>query len=223
MNAVITDGNEKANADVYISGAKAVLMGNVDTNPDDPSEKPLPPDIQDPCEDEFVVLTIHNIWDDWSNYDGIRPGNITIKVIGTVAGRDDLKIEKEIVLGADDAADAENIWSYSSDTLTFKGYVADEATGERLYYTYTVEYETPEGYVSETKVEDYYNFYITHYHRPDTGLLPGTDGTGIVLLNMVGILFLGGFAFMTYSKYGKKRRDLRDRKNKYIYLLKKEK
>ncbi|HIU50964.1 MAG TPA: hypothetical protein IAD22_08135 [Candidatus Limousia pullorum] len=223
VNAVITDGNEKANADVYISGAKAVLMGNVDTNPDDPSETPLPPDIQDPCEDEFIVLTIHNIWDDWSNYDGIRPGNITIKVIGTVAGRDDLKIEKEIVLGADDAADAENIWSYSSDTLTFKGYELDKETGERLYYTYTVEYETPEGYVSETKVEDYYNFYITHYHRPAPGFLPGTGGTGIVLLNMVGILFLGGFAFMTYSKYGKKRRDLRDRKNKYIYLLKKEK
>lgn len=214
VNAVITDGNEKANADVYISGAKAVLMGDVDTNPDDPSEKPLPPDIQDPCEDEFVVLTIHNIWDDWSDYDGIRPENITIKVIGTVAGRDDLKIEKEIVLNADNAVDTENIWSYSSDTLTFKGYELDKETGERLYYTYTVEYETPDGYVSETKVEDYYNFYVTHYHRPAPGFLPGTGGTGIALFNMVGILFLGGFAFMTYSKYGKKRGNLKNRKSK---------
>lgn len=213
QNAKLTDGENTVDANVYVSGAKAVLMGDVDTNPDDPSEEPLPPDIQDPCEDEYVKLTIHNIWDDWTDYDGIRPESITINIVGTIEGHDDLTINKEIVLNTSNAVDTDNIWSYNSDTLTFKGYVLDE-NGNRLYYTYTVEYTTPDGYVSTTRVEDYYNFYITHYHRPDPGSLPGTGGSGISVFNMVGILFLGGFAFMTYLKYKNKRKDLKNRKSK---------
>lgn len=213
QNAKLTDGENTVDANVYASGAKAVLMGDVDTNPDDPSEEPLPPDIQDPCEDEYVKLTIHNIWDDWTDYDGIRPESITINIVGTIEDHDDLTINKEIVLDTSNAVDTDNIWSYNSDTLTFKGYELDK-NGNRLYYTYSVEYTTPDGYVSTTRVEDYYNFYITHYHRPDPGSLPGTGGSGISVFNMVGILFLGGFAFMTYLKYKNKRKDLKNRKSK---------
>lgn len=283
----MANNSSEIDAGVYASGAKAVLMGDVPSNPGHEPDDTEPPEIQDPCEDEFVRITIHGTWDDWFDRDGIRPEELKIRVIGEIKGENGEIISEHTITEEISLTGllSDSVWTYKSGTgkelsteepteesseentessteesseetsepdtgeptesttesdddillpKIFKAYVVNDKN-ERMYYDYRIEYVTPEEYsyveeklpegdeaiqVVETTANgnrygyvkrDYYTFYLTLYHKP---YLPVTGGNGTSVFNMVGILFLGGFAFMTYLKYGKKRKDAENRKNK---------
>jgi len=72
---------------VYASPGKAVLMLDTYT-PDNPSGLvPEPGEMLYPCE-ERIDLTVQKVWDDWNNWDKIRPQDITLQIFWARVDKD---------------------------------------------------------------------------------------------------------------------------------------
>lgn len=73
--------------EVYASPGKAVLMLDTYT-PDNPSGLvPEPGEMLYPCE-ERIDLTVQKVWDDWNNWDKIRPDEITLQIFWARVDKD---------------------------------------------------------------------------------------------------------------------------------------
>jgi hypothetical protein len=201
-------GSDGTPIDVYESGAKAVLMLDLPTGPNDQSLIPNPGETKDPC-DETIDLTIQKIWDDWNDMDGARPDTISVRIRQhwMDAGGDpilDGEDAKAVVF--DDSAlipdlDAEGWFTITEardgreDSATWTRvisglpvYTTDPVTEEMIYFTYTVEETTVAGYATEIAYDEVNSTAtIRNTHRP---ILPITGGLTDAIYLAVGVGFI---------------------------------
>lgn len=146
--------------EVYESSAKAVLMRDTPTSPNDQSLIPEPGESQDPC--DLISLTIQKVWDDWDDHDGIRPSSIRIRIWqwqtyqnGNIRdGTDVLYIDSAVIpdidttdgwftlTEQDHALSGSATWRRVIEGLPVSTVINDRT----VYYAYTVEEEAVAGY-----------------------------------------------------------------------------
>lgn len=216
-NAKMAGDGVTADLAAYESPAKAVLM--LDTanapNPDNTTSEPA--DTADPCK-KYVDLTISKIWKDFSNLDGSRPKELTVKVYQQEFDVQGNPIGKKILYGtvtlteADREAGHAATWrkvlgnapvaKYKVDT---DGKITDEI---ECYYVYTFEEDEIPGYTQKDYSYDEKTYHVTftNTHQPK---LPFTGGAGDLLFVAIGAVLIL-FALTT----GKTRRKAK-RKGRY--------
>lgn len=197
-NAVLSNGNEKADLKAYESPAKAVLMADTKTTLNTgESETPEPSESQDPC-DDMVKLTINKVWKDFDNFDNKRPDSITVTISRT--WKDKNNVEKTEVVP--------NYESYkitgSINKSTWQEVIKElpayfkESDGTVRYYKYSVTEAEINGYTTTIKTsDDGFTFTITNKHFP---CLPNTGGFGKYLFYAIAILLFLVYFVMRYRK-----------------------
>ncbi|WP_295094148.1 Cna B-type domain-containing protein [uncultured Catenibacterium sp.] len=197
-NAVLSNGNEKADLKAYESPAKAVLMADTKTTLNTgESETPEPSESQDPC-DDMVKLTINKVWKDFDNFDHKRPDSITVTISRT--WKDKNNVEKTEVVP--------NYESYkitgSINKSTWQEVIKElpayfkESDGTLRYYKYSVTEAEINGYTTTIKTsDDGFTFTITNKHFP---CLPNTGGFGNYLFYAIAILLFLVYFVMRYRK-----------------------
>ncbi|MBM6920081.1 Cna B-type domain-containing protein [Phocea massiliensis] len=179
---------------VYVSAAKAVLM--MDANaPDNPQPTtPEPGQTADPCEDT-VDLTINKIWDDWGNFDGLRPGEIKIDIYQQKFAPDGKEIGEQVLyrtitLTTEDLVPNDsNLWRKIVADLPVIEYESDEQGAPtdqvKAYYIYSFEEQAVAGYTETLGYnEGIYEVTITNHHDPE---LPDVGGIGSLIFVVVGV------------------------------------
>lgn len=197
-NAVLSNGNEKADLKAYESPAKAVLMADTKTTLNTgESETPEPSESQDPC-DDMVKLTINKVWKDFDNFDHKRPDSITVTISRT--WKDEKNVEKtEVVSGYESYTITGSInkstWQKVIEELP--AYMT-ESNGTVRYYKYSVTEAEINGYTTTIKTsDDGFTFTITNKHFP---CLPNTGGFGNYLFYTIAILLFFVYFVMRYRK-----------------------
>ena len=197
-------GSDAEDIDVYESDAKAVLMLDSPTRPNDLSLIPEPGESQDPC--DLISLTIQKIWDDYDDFDLIRPDTIRVRIwrhqidssgSPILDGEGDEISELFIDSGViPDIHPTEGWFTLNAydhaltDSATWRRVieglpVSTAVNGDTIYYTYTVEEEAIEGYSTEISYSaDGYTATIRNTHRP---LLPFTGGAGDLIYIVFGL------------------------------------
>lgn len=197
-NAVLSNGNEKADLKAYESPAKAVLMADTKTTLNTgESETPEPSESQDPC-DDMVKLTINKVWKDFDNFDHKRPDSITVTISRT--WKDENNVEKTEVVPDYESykiTGSINKSTWQEVTKKLPAYFK-ESDGTLRYYKYSVTEAEINGYTTTIKTsDDGFTFTITNKHFP---CLPNTGGFGNYLFYAIAILlFLVSFV-MRYRK-----------------------
>ena len=203
--AVIASDASGADAvpiEVYASSAKAVLMLDRPTNPNEKSLIPEPGESQDPC--DLISITIQKVWDDYDNFDGTRPQSIRIRLIqwqtnaqgerisGTDAVYRDLSVIPDahpvdgwFTLTAQDHALSDSAtWRRVIEGLP----VSTVINGATVYYAYTVEEEAIPGYETDIAYSsDGFTATVRNTHRP---ILPSTGGFGDWIYILCGAFFV---------------------------------
>lgn len=123
-----------------VSGYTPIYLGNDVTNLHAPSK---------------TSVTVGKIWDDSNNQDGIRPDNVTVKLLAD--GVDTGKTEQ---------LDDGNDW-----TATFSD-LDEYKDGRKIEYK--IEEVAVEGYVSEISGDDEDGYIITNAHQPELISINGT-------------------------------------------------
>lgn len=210
-NAVMAaddSGTEAVPIAVYDSPAKAVLMSDTTVADNMESLTPEPADTQDPCE-QSVDVTIQKVWKDWRDWDGVRPGQISVKLFQSYTDADGKKITKEYDPDSDPSTENAVILTAEEDgsgwSSTWKKVVSGlpvafaDTDGTLYYYSYTVE-ESTAGYITSIEYDNTgYVVTITNQHDPE---LPLTGGRGMLWLVILGaVLAISGF-----YRYGKKKK-----------------
>lgn len=197
-NAVLSNGNEKADLKAYESPAKAVLMADTKTTLNTgESETPEPSESQDPC-DDMVKLTINKVWKDFDNFDHKRPDSITVTISRT--WKDEKNVEKtEVVSGYESykITGSINKSTWQEVTKKLPAYFK-ESDGTLRYYKYSVTEAEINGYTTTIKTsDDGFTFTITNKHFP---CLPNTGGFGNYLFYAIAILLFLVYFVMRYRK-----------------------
>jgi len=105
---------------------------------------------------ELINVAINKVWDDKSDQDGLRPAEISAKLIGRVG--EDIKYSKDITISGTKDVDT---WSYEERDLP-KTYYGEEIT-------YTVEEVTVNGYEAPQYTGDFTTtLIITNPYTPQT-------------------------------------------------------
>ena len=216
-----TAGADATPIDVYASSAKAVLMLDKPTDPNDESLIPNPGESKDPCE-ETIDFTIQKIWDDWNNMDGSRPASIRVRIwrflvdeFGSyINGTDELVTDTSIIpdvdadgwftiTEADHGRNDSATWTRVIEGLPV--YTTDPVSGDIYYYNFYVEEEAVSGYTTQITYDGTGYYFddergatatatVKNTHRP---ILPitGSFGDWMLLLLGVGIIIFGVMMF----------------------------
>lgn len=197
-NAVLSNGNEKADLKAYESPAKAVLMADTKTTLNTgESETPEPSESQDPC-DDMVKLTINKVWKDFDNFDHKRPDSITVTISRT--WKDENNVEKTEVVPDYESykiTGSINKSTWQEVTKKLPAYFK-ESDGTLRYYKYSVTEAEINGYTTTIKTsDDGFTFTITNKHFP---CLPNTGGFGNYLFYAIAILLFLVYFVMRYRK-----------------------
>ena len=197
-NAVLSNGNEKADLKAYESPAKAVLMADTKTTLNTgESDTPEPSESQDPC-DDMVKLTINKVWKDFDNFDHKRPDSITVTISRT--WKDDNSVEHTEVVPKYESYEITGSSNKSTWQEVIKGLPAYFKENDRTvrYYKYSVTEAEINGYTTTIKTsDDGFTFTITNKHFP---CLPNTGGFGNYLFYTVAILLFFVYFVMRYRK-----------------------
>lgn len=197
-NAVLSNGNEKADLKAYESPAKAVLMADTKTTLNTgESETPEPSESQDPC-DDMVKLTINKVWKDFDNFDHKRPDSITVTISRT--WKDENNVEKTEVVPDYESYKITGSINKSTWQKVIKELPAyfKESDGTLRYYKYSVTEAEINGYTTTIKTsDDGFTFTITNKHFP---CLPNTGGFGNYLFYAIAILLFLVYFVMRYRK-----------------------
>lgn len=197
-NAVLSNGNEKADLKAYESPAKAVLMADTKTTLNTgESETPEPSESQDPC-DDMVKLTINKVWKDFDNFDNKRPDSITVTISRT--WKDKNNVEKTEVVPDYESYKITGSINKSTWQEVIKELPAyfKESDGTVRYYKYSVTEAEINGYTTTIKTsDDGFTFTITNKHFP---CLPNTGGFGKYLFYAIAILLFLVYFVMRYRK-----------------------
>ena len=207
-------GADSVDIDVYASSAKAVLMLDIPTKPNEKSLIPEPAETQDPC--DLIHLTVQKIWDDLDNKDGSRPAFIKVRIRQWQTDANGDLVENSDTLYIDAAVipdiDTTDGWFMLTaqehslaDSATWRRVVeglpvSTTVNNETVYYAYTVEEETVAGYSTTIGYsDDGFTATITNRHRP---VLPVTGGFGdwIWIFSGVGIILSGVILFRKKKK-----------------------
>lgn len=197
-NAVLSNGNEKADLKAYESPAKAVLMADTKTTLNTgESDTPEPSESQDPC-DDLVKLTINKVWKDFDNFDHKRPDSITVTISRT--WKDKNNVEKTEVVPRYESYKITGSINKSTWQEVIKELPAyfKESDGTVRYYKYSVTEAEINGYTTTIKTsDDGFTFTITNKHFP---CLPNTGGFGNYLFYAIAILLFLVYFVMRYRK-----------------------
>lgn len=197
-NAVLSNGNEKADLKAYESPAKAVLMADTKTTLNTgESDTPEPSESQDPC-DDMVKLTINKVWKDFDNFDHKRPDSITVTISRT--WKDKNNVEKTEVVPRYESYKITGSINKSTWQEVIKELPAyfKESDGTVRYYKYSVTEAEINGYTTTIKTsDDGFTFTITNKHFP---CLPNTGGFGNYLFYAIAILLFLVYFVMRYRK-----------------------
>ena len=161
-----TGGSGAVPANVYESSAKAVLMLDTPTEPNDQSLVPVPGVNKDPC-DEKLKLTIQKVWQDQNNGFGARPASIKVKVWQHWYDENGVAImdgsSQKVTLYTDATCDQNGWFTLSADehgrrdsaawTRVIDGLPAYTSSPD-TYYTYTVEEAPIAGYSSSITYDE---------------------------------------------------------------------
>ena len=197
-NAKMAGNGVTADLSAYASPAKAVLMLDTANSPNPDNTTSEPADTADPCK-KYVNLTISKIWKDFSNLDGSRPKELTVKVYqqtydiqGTPIGGKVLY--KTVTLTeADREAGHAATWRKvleNAPVAKYKVDANDKITDEiEYYYVYTFEEEDVPGYIltKQSYNDKTYHVTFTNTHQPK---LPFTGGSGDLLFVAIGAVLI---------------------------------
>ncbi len=185
---------------VYESSAKAVLMKDTLPMPSPEDLIPEPADIQDPC-DRTVDYTIQKVWDDGGDYDGIRPTTIRVRLWQHSYQEDGTPLldsedepvktlyEEVVMTLALHGRERADVWKTVIHNLPTASVTTDEHDQETIvYYSYTVEELSIEGYSSVVEYDTAYSAVITNVHRSE---IPLTGGPGDLVFVISGIGMIG--------------------------------
>jgi LPXTG-motif cell wall-anchored protein len=181
-DAVMTNGTATQDIDAYVTSAQAVLMRSTPTRDNDESLVPEPAEGEDPCK-TTIDLTIQKVWKDWNNWDKLRPDSITVRIIQHYTDAEGMV--HDVPYAVEDA-DAEGwftlekqpgqsgtaAWSWVIEKLP----VAYQAGENIIYYSYSVEEKSVDGYATTISYDSTgFVATITNTHQPE---LPFTGGIG---------------------------------------------
>lgn len=199
QNAKMTGDGVTADLAAYESPAKAVLMLDTVNSPNPDNTTSEPADTADPCK-KYVDLTISKIWKDFSNLDGSRPKELTVKVYqqtydiqGTPIGDNKVPYKTVTLTEADREAGHAATWRKvleNAPVAKYKVDANDKITDEiEYYYVYTFEEEDVPGYTLTNKSynDKTYHVTFTNTHQPK---LPFTGGSGDLLFVAIGAVLI---------------------------------
>lgn len=199
QNAKMTGDGVTADLAAYESPAKAVLMLDTANSPNPDNTTSEPADTADPCK-KYVDLTISKIWKDFSNLDGSRPKELTVKVYqqtydiqGTPIGDDKVLYKTVTLTEADREAGHAATWRKvleNAPVAKYKVDANDKITDEiEYYYVYTFEEEDVPGYIltKQSYNDKTYHVTFTNTHQPK---LPFTGGSGDLLFVAIGAVLI---------------------------------
>lgn len=210
-----TAGADSVPIEVYESSAKAVLMKDTPSAPNDESLVPVPGVMQDPCEE--ITLTIQKIWDDWNDHDGSRPASIRVRIwklqvdkFGSVIHDASMsQIEEPVtdtsiipdvdvngwftITAADHGQNFSATWTRVIEGLPV--YTTDPVSGDTIYFVYYVEEEAVDGYSTQIEYDESGGWAqyatstvkITNKHR---SLLPFTGSWTDLMFILIGLSFV---------------------------------
>ena len=181
-------------------------------NPDNTTSEPA--DTADPCK-KYVDLTISKIWKDFSNLDGSRPKELTVRVYQQECNIQGHPIGEKILYKtvtlteADREAGHAATWRKVLENAPVAKYKVDangNVTDEvEAYYVYSFEEEDIPGYTRKDYSYDDQTYHVTFTNSHQLKL-PFTGGTGD--LRFVAI---GGAMILLFLMTGKNRRRPRKR------------
>ena len=208
-------GSDATPIDVYASSAKAVLMLDKPTAPNDESLIPNPGESKDPCEDT-IDLTVQKIWDDWNDFDGARPDAIRIRILQHWKNADGTNVldegePKTVIFGddevipdldtdgwftltkADHAREGSSTWTRVIEGLP----VYTTVNGGMIYFEYTVEEEAVTGYDTSYSYDMTGATATATVRNTHRALLPitGAFGEWILMISGIGMIILGVVMF----------------------------
>lgn len=195
-NAKMAGNGVTADLSAYASPAKAVLMLDTANSPNPDNTTSEPADTADPCK-KYVDLTISKIWKDFSNLDGSRPKELTVKVYQQTYDIQGTPIDKVLyktvtLTEADREAGHAATWRKVLKNAPVAKYKVDansNVTDEiEYYYVYTFEEEDVPGYTASQSYNDKtYHVTFTNTHQPK---LPFTGGSGDLLFVAIGAVLI---------------------------------
>lgn len=196
-NAQMAGNGVTADLSAYASPAKAVLMLDTANSPNPDNTTSEPADTADPCK-KYVDLTISKIWKDFSNLDGSRPKELTVKVYQQTYDIQGTPIDKVLyktvtLTEADREAGHAATWRKvlkNAPVAKYKVDANDKITDEiEYYYVYTFEEEDVPGYIltKQSYNDKTYHVTFTNTHQPK---LPFTGGSGDLLFVAIGAVLI---------------------------------
>ena len=197
QNAKMTGDGVTADLAAYESPAKAVLMLDTVNSPNPDNTTSEPADTADPCK-KYVDLTISKIWKGFSNLDGSRPKELTVKVYQQTYDIQGTPIDKVLyktvtLTEADREAGHAATWRKvlkNAPVAKYKVDANDKITDEiEYYYVYTFEEEDVPGYIltKQSYNDKTYHVTFTNTHQPK---LPFTGGSGDLLFVAIGAVLI---------------------------------
>ncbi len=169
------------------------LMNNTHTLTNEPGITPNDGQTQDPCEN--IALTIHKIWDDWNDFDHIRPDVISVRIFQHQVDRSGIPIVDELgepiveIYGDYTLSESEHslagtsVWEMILSELPASSISNND---KLIYYRYTVEESDITGYTKNIEYsDDSFTVNITNTHKP---IMPITGGFGDWIFVFIGVI-----------------------------------
>ena len=180
----------------------AMLIDNRPTEPTEPGEQLVPPDLQDPCKD-LIELRLEKVWR--ADEPEERPKEVVFHITRTyqVNGEtiQDAEFHEQIILKPEDAI-AEDVWEKLLSGSQYTAYHVGK-DGTPYYYTYHITEDAIDGYTTEITYQGEHQYNITVINRKKwfEQVLPETGGSGVVLdLRSRTFCFWQFMASMEYRK-----------------------
>ena len=201
-DAIMSGGTSKKELRAYQeNGAMAMLIDNRPTEPTEPGDQLVPPDLQDPCKD-LIELRLEKVWR--ADEPEERPKEVVFHITRTyqVNGEtiQDAEFHEQIILKPEDAI-AEDVWEKLLSGPQYTAYHVGK-DGTPYYYTYHIIEDAIDGYTTDITYQGEHQYNITVINRKKwfEQVLPETGGSGVVWIYGVGILLLAVYGIMEYRK-----------------------
>lgn len=201
-DAIMSGGTSKKELRAYQeNGAMAMLIDNRPTEPTEPGDQLVPPDLQDPCKD-LIELRLEKVWR--ADEPEERPKEVVFHITRTyqVNGEtiQDAEFHEQIILKPEDAI-AEDVWEKLLSGPQYTAYHVGK-DGTPYYYTYHIMEDAIDGYTTDITYQGEHQYNITVINRKKwfEQVLPETGGSGVVWIYGVGILLLAVYGIMEYRK-----------------------
>lgn len=218
LNGADELGTQVRLLEAYESSAKAVLMLNRKTQPEEennPGDTPSVDDLKDPCKETFD-LNLHKKWRDAMNIWSRRPSSITIVIdqvrvgttppaqllyTGTPLEGSNTTDTTQIVMTADNAT----LWNTNWETTVNDLIVSEEIGGETVYYAYYIREIPFEDYIVSYEIEQSTGTVIITNTLLKNVKLPATGSIDAMITTAAGLLLLmAGMSIMIVGRRKKK-------------------